>query len=127
MEVTGMAALEFSRLPIDPAEGFPQSFRLALAGRTYQFRLQASVTEQVAEAAPDGLLDLPAEGAYLVLAVGREEPAGLTPVLRRKLVPGLLYQAAELALTFRTMRVDRRNLNGLGSFGSDVVGGVAVR
>ena len=126
-----MAVLEFSRLPIDPAEGFPQAFRLALAGRTYQFRVQASVAEEVVEelatAAPDGLLDLPATGAYLVLAVGREEPAGLTPILRRKLVPGVLYQAAELALTFRTMRVDRRNLNGLGSFGSDVVGGVAVR
>jgi hypothetical protein len=122
-----MAALEFSRLPIDPAEGFPQAFRLALAGRTYQIRLQASVAEEVAGLAPDGLLDLPAAGAYLVLAVGREEPAGLAPILRRKLVPGVLYRAAELALTFRTMRVDRRNLNGLGSFGSEVVGGVAIR
>jgi len=59
--------------------------------------------------------------------VDREEPAGLTTILRRKLVPGVEYHAAELALTFPTMRVDRRNLNGAGSFGSVVVGGVALR
>jgi hypothetical protein len=117
----------FNQLPIDPAEGFPQAFRLALGGRTYQFRLYANVSEEFAAAAGDGLVDLPAVGAFLVLAVDREDPAGLVPLLRRKLVSNVEYHAAELALVFRTMRLDRRNLNGSGSFGSIVVGGVALR
>jgi hypothetical protein len=120
-------SLTFLRLPIDPAEGFPQAFRLALAGRTYQFRLHANVAEEFLATAPGGPIDLPVPGAFLVLAVDREEPAGLAPLLRRKLVPGVQYHAAELALTFRTLKVDMRNLNGLGSFGSDVVGGVVLR
>ena len=122
-----MAPLTFSRLPIDPAEGFPQSFRLTVGGRLYQFRLHANIAEELLDPAPSGLLDLPARGAFLVLQVDREEPAGLVTILRRKLVPGVEYHAAELALTFRTMRLDPRNLNGLGSFGSVVVGGVAPR
>jgi hypothetical protein len=119
---------DYLRLPIDPAEGFPQAFRLALSGRTYHFRLHANVAEEYAASAPaGGLLDLPTAGAFLVLAVAREEPSGLATILRRKLVPAVEYLAGELALTFRTMRVDLRNLNGIGSFGSEVVGGVAVR
>lgn len=122
-----MAALTFRALPIVEDEGFPQAFRLSLAGRTYQFRLYADVAEELLDAAPGALLDLPTAGAFLVLSVDREEAAGVTTILRRKLVPGLEYHAAELALTFPTMRVDPRNLNGVGSFGSQVVGGVAVR
>ena len=71
--------------------------------------------------------ELPLPGAFLVLQVDREEPTGLVTLLRRKLVRDVEYRAAELALTFRTMLVDRRNLNGSGSFGSLVVGGVARR
>jgi hypothetical protein len=122
-----MAAPTFFALPIDPADGFPQAFRLSLGGRTYQFRLYASVSEEVLEAAAGDLLELPAPGAYLVLRVDREEPAGLAPILRRKLVPGVTYRAAELALTFPTMVLDPRNLNGAGAFGSRVTGGVALR
>ncbi|MEU5261570.1 hypothetical protein [Amycolatopsis sp. NPDC021455] len=117
---------DFLRLPIDPADGFPQAFRLTFAGRTYQFLLYAAVAEDVLEGA-SGPLDLPAEHAFLVLTVDREEPGGLTTVLRRKLVPGVEYRAGELVLTFPTMRVDPRNLNGIGSFGSQVVGGVGLR
>lgn len=120
-----MTALKFRRLPIDPAEGFPQAFRLAVAGRSYRFRLHANVAEELVGGA--GQLELPVKGAFLVVEVGREEPAGLVPLLRRKLVPDVAYQAAELALVFRTMRLDLRNLNGFGSFGSEVVGGVALR
>jgi hypothetical protein len=120
-----MTALSFRRLPIDPAEGFPQAFRLVVADRTYRFRLHANVAEELLGSA--GQLELPVKGAFLVLELGREEPVGLVPLLRRKLVPGVEYHAAELALTFRTMRLDLRNLNGFGSFGSEVVGGVALR
>lgn len=122
-----MATPSFLRLPIEASEGFPQAFRLSLGQAIYQFRWYANVAEHVAEKLPDGLIDLPARGAFLVLSVAREEPAGSATILRRKLVPGIVYEAGELLLTFRTMKLDRRNLNGLGSFGSEVVGGVALR
>ncbi|HYQ62566.1 hypothetical protein [Actinophytocola sp.] len=118
--------MTFLRLPINAADGFPQAFRLAVAGRTYRFQLYANVAEELLDTAT-GPLELPARGAFLVLSVDREEPAGLTTILRRKLVPGITYQAAELALTFPTMLLDPRNLNGVGEFGSRVIGGVAPR
>jgi hypothetical protein len=121
-----MAALSFLALPIDPAEGFPQAFRLSLGGRSYQFRLYANVAEEFLDTVT-GPFDLPAAGAFLVLSVDREEPASSTTILRRKLVPGVEYHAAELALTFPVLRLDPRNLNGVGSFGSQVTGGVALR
>ncbi|MFF5302024.1 hypothetical protein ACFY5F_21910 [Streptomyces sp. NPDC013161] len=122
-----MAALNYLALPIDPADGFPQAFRLSLAGRSYRFRLYANVAEDLLDDASGDLLVLPARRAFLVLSVDREEPAGLTTILRRKLAPGVEYHADELALTFPTMLLDPRNLNGAGSFGSRVVGGVALR
>jgi hypothetical protein len=122
-----MTAPGFLALPVNADEGFPQAFRLALAGRTYQFRLYANVAEELLDADPTGQLDLPVRGAFLVLSVDREEPGGLATILRRKLVPGVEYHAAELALTFPTMRLDPRNLNGVGAFGSQVAGGVALR
>lgn len=123
-----MAARSFRRLPIDADEGFPQAFRMALSGREYQFRLYANIAEEVVRAAPlNKPLDLPSAHAFLVLSVDREEPGGPIPLLRRKLVPRVEYLAAELALTFVTMRLDLRNLNAAGAFGSEVVGGVAPR
>ncbi|MFL6126308.1 hypothetical protein [Actinophytocola sp.] len=116
----------FARLPINPADGFPQAFRLTVADRTYRFQLYANVAEELLDTTA-GPLDLPVPGAFLVLAVDREEPAGLATILRRKLVPEVVYHAAELALTFPTMLLDPRNLNGVGEFGSQVVGGVAPR
>ncbi|MCP2341339.1 hypothetical protein [Actinomadura rupiterrae] len=114
----------FQRLPIDADEGFPQAFRLVFAGRDYRFRLYANIAEEVLAAA-DGPLDLPSDRAFLVLAVDREEIGGTVPILRRKLVPGIVYAAHELVLTFVTLRLDPRNLNAAGAFGSSVVGGVA--
>jgi hypothetical protein len=122
-----MTARSFRRLPIDADEGFPQAFRMTMSGREYLFRLYANIAEEVVRAAPGGPLDLPSAGAFLVLSLDREEPGGPVPLLRRKLVPGVEYLAAELALTFVTMRLDLRNLNGAGTFGSEVVGGVAPR
>src|SRR5690348_11364554 len=115
-----MPSPTFLRLPINPDEGFPQAFRVTVAGRTYQFRLYANVSEDFIAHAPAKPVDLPRDGAFLVLTVDREEPGGLVTILRRKLVAGVEYHAAELALTFTTIRVDRRNLNGVGSFSSDV-------
>ncbi|MFD0687815.1 hypothetical protein [Actinomadura fibrosa] len=118
---------EFQRLPIDADEGFPQAFRLAFADRDYRFLLYANVAEEVLRDAPDGPLDLPAARAFLVLAVEREQTGGTASILRRKLVPGVVYEAGELALTFTEVRLDLRNLNAAGTFGSSVVGGVAAR
>ncbi|WP_157357497.1 hypothetical protein [Amycolatopsis nigrescens] len=122
-----MPTRTYLRLPINADEGFPQAFRLAMSGRNYLFRLHANVAEEMLEAAVDGPLELPSAGAFLVLSVEREEPGGLVGLFRRKLVPGVEYLAAELALTFAAMRLDPRNLNGAGSFGSVVRGGVAPR
>lgn len=122
-----MPTRTFNRLPINADEGFPQAFRLALAGRAYRFTLYANVAEEIVLSVPRGPIKLPAKGAFLVLSVEREEPSGLVAILRRKLVPDVEYTAAELALTFRTLQLDLRNLNGAGSFGSEVIGGVALR
>jgi len=122
-----VATLDFFQLPINADEGLPQAFRLAVGDRLYQFRLYANVAEELLNAAPTGPIDLPIPGAFLVLRVDRESPTGLVTLLQRKLVLDHEYEAAELALTFRTMRLDPRNLNGLGAFGSQIVGGVARR
>lgn len=122
-----MATLDFFQLPINADEGFPQAFRLAVGDRLYQFRLYANIAEELLDPAPVVPFDLPAPGAFLVLRVDREEPTGPVVLMQRKLVPDIEYEAGELVLTFRAMRLDPRNLNGFGSFGSRVVGGVARR
>jgi hypothetical protein len=119
--------VDFFQLPINADEGVPQAFRLAVGDRLYQFRLYANIAEELLDPAPVGPFELPVPRAFLVLRVDREEPTGLVTLLHRKLVPDLEYEAAELVLTFRTMRLDPRNLNGSGSFGSRIVGGVALR
>jgi hypothetical protein len=117
--------LTFATLPVNADEGFPQCFRMQVGTAVYQVDLSVNVAEEVLAAAP-GVLDLPAEQAFLVVGVVQETPAGLLPLLRRKVVPGLVYSAGPLALTFTSARIDVRNLHGTGSFGSSVVGGVAV-
>jgi hypothetical protein len=115
----------FQRLPFDPDAGFPQAFRLVLAERTYLFSAYVTVTD-------DALLDsaqplvLPRQGAFVVVDVARENADSPVVLLHRKVVPGLVYQAGELSLTFPTMAVHPLNLNGSGAFGSQLVGGVAV-
>lgn len=124
----------FLRLPVDADEGFPQSFRLALDGRSYVFGLLVSIAEEVLPAdgpgGPDDLdavLPLPGPGAYLVLTVAREDSTGSVTLLRRKVVPGLVLRAGELDVLVRTVRIARGNLHGVGRHGSEVVAGVAVR
>ncbi|MCB0128934.1 MAG: hypothetical protein KDE58_42000, partial [Caldilineaceae bacterium] len=75
----------------------------------------------------DYLYHLPAPDAYLVMTVQREEPTGNVVILRRKLVCNLEIEAAELAFLFRTITVAKRNLNGIGSYGSTIIGGIAAR
>ncbi|GLY16387.1 hypothetical protein LWF15_29880 [Kineosporia rhizophila] len=127
-----MSVATFLRLPVDPDEGFPQSFRLVVGGRGYVFGLQVVVLEEVlpprdTELGLSAALDLPTDGAYLVMTVVREDSERGTTLLRRKLVPGHVYRAGELAVTLRSARVAIGNLNGVGRHGSQIVAGVAVR
>jgi len=117
---------DYLRLPIDADRGFPQAFRMAFNANTYVVALYVTMTDE-AMLASDGPLELPRDGAYLVLDVSKQDGAGTRPIFRRKLVPDLEYQADDLALVFTRMAVHPLNLNGSGAFGSTVVGGVAAR
>ncbi|WP_326673418.1 hypothetical protein [Streptomyces canus] len=125
-----MSEPSFLRLPVNPDEGFPQSFRLSFEGRSYVFGLQVTIAEEVlpdayASAGLNAVVDLPDDGAFLVVTVVREGVAEGVTLLRRKVIPGLVYRAGELALVFRTVRIALGNLNGYGRWGSEVVAGVA--
>jgi hypothetical protein len=122
-----MAQRAYLKLPIQSDEGFPQAFQMAFLGNTYEFQLYVNVLEKDADVPQDFIYDLPAEGAYLVMRVVRVVAGSRTVVFQRKLVPNLEYEAGDLAFVFRRIRIARRNLNGFGSFGSDVLGGVAAR
>jgi hypothetical protein len=127
-----MSAPQFLRLPVDPDEGFPQSFRLAFEGRSYVFGFLVNIAQEVLPAADtaEGLsaaMTLPRDGAFLVMTVVREDPGGGTALLRRKVIPGLVYRAGELALVVRTIRIALGNLHGFGRYGSELVAGVALR
>ncbi|MEU8761574.1 hypothetical protein [Streptomyces sp. NPDC048659] len=116
-------------LPVDADEGFPQSFRLRFGEHVYRIELYVNADEPTvdATAAADGFLDLLDGGPFLVVAVAREEPGGLVPLLRRKAVRALPCPAGGLALVFREARVHVRNLNGTGAHGSRVLAEVTAR
>ncbi|MFE5720438.1 hypothetical protein [Streptomyces erythrochromogenes] len=125
-EVTTIALSRYLKLPVNADDGFPQAFRLALGTATYTVELTVTVVEEswLADGRP---LVLPLPGAFMVATVTRESPGPAQVVLRRKLVPGLEYQGAELALVAVSMVVDPRNLGAAGAYGSQVVAGVAAR
>lgn len=115
----------YLRLPIQPDEGFPQAFRLSLGAATYTVSLYVSLVDN--DPAGDRLLVLPAPGAFMVMSVRRDSPGTPATIFLRKLVTEHEYAAAELALLFTRIAVHPRNLNGVGPFGSEVTGGVALR
>jgi hypothetical protein len=135
--MTAPATIAFQQLPIDGDQGFPQTFRMIIGSVGYVIAIRVDVAEEVLPRNPSGapltdeqlsvVFDLPMPGAFVVLTVTREDPAGSAVLLCRKLVPGLIYRAGELLLTVRSMRVALRNLGGVGSFGSAIVAGVAQR
>jgi hypothetical protein len=127
-----MSTPSFRRLPVDPDEGFPQSFRLAFGGARYIFGLQVDIAEGVLPAAdtPAGLsaaISLPTGGAFLVMTVLGEDTVDSSTLLRRKVIPGLVYRAGELAIVVRTIRIALGNLHGVGPYGSELLAGVALR
>ncbi|GAB3918273.1 hypothetical protein GCM10027613_20120 [Microlunatus endophyticus] len=60
----------------------------------------------------------PAPQGILVLTVDRRDADAITPLLRRRVIPGLSYAAGQLLLVVRTATIALGNLNGTGSYGS---------
>jgi hypothetical protein len=119
-------ARAFSTLPINADEGFPQAFRLTFGESTFRISLYVTRIEDRPPQELDVVYELPTKEAYLVMTVTREGPEPEI-IFHRRIVPDNEYEAHELAFVFRELRVHRRNLNGVGSFGSVVRGGVASR
>ena len=126
-----MSEPSFLTLPVEPDEGFPQSFRLAMGSYTYVFGFAVDIAEEALPDPVDGLattITLPRPGGYLVMTVVRDDGSGAgTTLLRRKVIPGLVYRAGELVLVVRSIRIALGNLHGAGSYRSELVAGVALR
>jgi len=72
------------------------------------------------------LMVLPDAQRFLVVRVDVLGAGGAAQtIFLRKVVTSLEYRAGGLGLFFPTQIVARRNLNGVGSFGSNVIGGVS--
>lgn len=129
------------RLPVDADEGFPQSFLVALEELTYRVELYVNVPEHllplrpaprdvidVVGGIPSATGDLHDATGLLVAAIARQQADGvLVPLLRRRLLPGLVHTASELVLAVDDVRIAAGNLNGAGRFGSVVDARVGVR
>jgi hypothetical protein len=125
--LVGASGRVYASLPIDPSRGFPQSFPLQFANRTYRFRLYVNAPFHVVKD-KTLVLDLPSAEAFLVVQVELDQPSGTRLLIfLRKVVPSLEYEAENITLIFPQQQVAVRNLNGEGTFGSQVTGGVAPR
>lgn len=122
-----MTERTYFQLPINPDEGFPQSFQLNFNNQVYQIMFYVNALETEEPRPDDYIYDLPEAGAYMVMHAARQTPEGLQVIFQRKLVLNLEYEAAEVAFLFRTIRVAKQNLNGVGAFGSQVIGGIGAR
>ena len=118
---------EFTLLPIDNSRGVPQSFPVLFNGITYHFRLYLNMAAKLLGEI-ETFIEPPAQEASLVVKVERENTdATRETIFLRKVVPGLEYETANIALVFPSQRITRDNLNGEGDFGSQVIGGIADR
>jgi hypothetical protein len=123
--IIGPSGRTYDPLPVDNTAGFPQQFPLLLNGTNYQFLLYVDVP-QAALGPIDELMVLPDAQRFLVVRVDILAADGTTQtVFLRKIVPSLEYSVRGIGLYFPTQIVARRNLNGVGSFGSNIVAGVA--
>lgn len=120
-------------LPVNADEGFPQSFLLALGERTYSVELYVNTPEHLLPSQPSPRQVINVGGGVtkagsaqnvaglLVASIARQQADSvLVPLLRRRLLPGLVYTARELVLVVDELRVAAGNLNGAGRFGSVV-------
>jgi|SRR5215813_3246638 len=128
----------FVNLPVDADDGFPQAFLLSMNANTYRFEFHVNIAEEQLRAAqPIGartLVDVVGDGSapasalsgILVMAVTRQDATGDVALLRRRVLPGLVYDAGELLMTFATVQIAAGNLNAAGSFGSLLTAAVAT-
>ncbi|MBO3103830.1 hypothetical protein [Cellulomonas fengjieae] len=132
---TAASTVGLRTLPVDADDGFPQSFLLGMAERTYRFELYVDVPEHLLNQEADrrttidvvGSATSPAQGMLVGVAV-RQSPDGTpVPLLRRRFLPGLVHTAAELVLVVDEVRIAVGNLNGAGAFGSVLRARVGVR
>jgi hypothetical protein len=116
----------FDPLPIDNGSGLPQSFGYVRDGVRYLIALYASIPED-ALGAMDEIMALPDnKDRYLIVRVDAFATDGAsTTVFLRKVVPSLVYRAGGLVLRFPMQTLARGNLNGIGNFGTNIVGEVA--
>lgn len=134
---TATASLQFSQLPVLADQGLPQAFSCAIGVTSYDFGVYANINAAEGDppqtlynlAAPTGPNGPADPAGYLVLRIARQGPDGPQVIFLRKLVPepGLIHYGAELAVKAVTAIVARGNMNGAGSYGSQIVIGVAQR
>jgi hypothetical protein len=114
-------------LPIDADEGFPQSFRVAIAPYTYTVSLYVNLLDEGGREDDATVYDLARDPrAFMVMVIGRDGAPEPEEIFRRRLVIDHPYTAGELGFLFKELRVDRRNIGAPGAFGSSVIGGVAT-
>jgi hypothetical protein len=131
------AGLQFFQLPVVADQGLPQVFSSTVGATSYDFGVYANITvgdsdlpETRYDLAPPSGLATPADPpGYLVLRIVRQDTDGPQVIFLRKLVPepGLIHYGAELAIKVTTAILARGNLNGAGSYGSQILIGVAQR
>jgi hypothetical protein len=116
----------FDPLPIDNTSGLPQSFGYVRDGVRYLIALYASIPEN-ALGTINEIMSLPDDkDRYLVVRVDAFSANGASmTVFLRKVVPSLFYRAGGLVLHFPVQKLARGNLNGIGNFGTNIVGEVA--
>lgn len=132
----GTDTATYLTMPVDADEGFPQSFLVAIGAGTYRLELYVDVPEAELPGWPaDPQLpidvgdDPGGSGArgLLVGSVIRQDPGGDTVLLRRRLLPGIVYTLQDLRLYVDEATVALGNLNAAGPFGSRLTIKVAPR
>lgn len=123
-------------LPVNADEGFPQSFLVALGSNTYRTDLYVNVADHLLPrwpANPRTLVDvvgdqpeLPVKGT-LVCAVFRRGGDGDVPLMRRRLLPGIVHTLGDVSLVVVEARIALGNLNAASPFGSVLNVRVQVR
>lgn len=132
---TAGTGLQFFQLPVLADQGLPQAFSCTVGTTGYDFGVYASIDAAESDppatlydlASPGGLAVPAGPPGYLVLRIARQDDAQV--IFLRKLVPepGLIHYGSELAVKLATAVLARGNLNGTGSYGSQILIGVAQR
>jgi hypothetical protein len=122
--------MDFAPLPVVGDQGLPQAFNCDIGDASFDFGVYANLA--VAEDDPAGTVyDLASPGApgYLVLRVVQQSETGPRVLLLRRLVaePDLIHDAGPLAVRMTRARIARGNLNGTGSYGTQITIEVARR